>query len=439
MSVWFISPRRATCAAVIAALAAGAAGCGSSSTNNSSATGSNAAAHPTGGKTLTAGVLHAFTGQNAFFGLNAQVSCKAAASTINAAGGIMGDKLACQDFDTKGDPADAVPVTNRMISSASNLTMVVGPDGNDIPSILPLLEQAKIPEMNTVGDPRYDKQTSPYFWRLTPSDSTLGPALAYYAAKQHVLSGAEVWTSDLSAATTSTPFNARYSSLGGHVLKTVTMAPDGPSYQTQVSQLLGAHPPAMIGEMDGQTSATFLKELQQQNGHLIPFVTTGLALQGDWMPAVGPAVGGANVAKYVTAVYWLGSSKGEANAQYQAALKAAGANSFQKNVAVVAATYDGVISFALAMDAAKSTSPSVYVKDIPKVTSASPGATVVHTYAQGVAALKAGKTIQYVGAGGPMLFDKYNTAARPYAVYKFNPSAKAWEVQQTLPLSAENP
>ena len=51
-------------------------------------------------------------------------------------------------------------------------------DGNDIPSVLPLLEQAKVPEMNTVGDPRYDKQTSQYFWRLTPSDSTQAPALA---------------------------------------------------------------------------------------------------------------------------------------------------------------------------------------------------------------------------------------------------------------------
>src|SRR5258708_6931638 len=55
--------------------------------------------------TVTAGVLHAFTGQNAFFGLNAQNACKAAAHEINAAGGIMGHPLTCTDFDTKGDPA----------------------------------------------------------------------------------------------------------------------------------------------------------------------------------------------------------------------------------------------------------------------------------------------------------------------------------------------
>ena len=162
---------------VLVASLALAAACSSSTTaagrGNQSGTG--------GSYSVTAGVLHAFTGQNAFFGLNADNACRAAAQQINMAGGIMGHQLACGAYDTKGDPADAVPVTNRMLVSASHLAMVVGPDGNDIPSVLPLLEQAKVPEMNTVGAPRYDKQTSAYFWRLTPSDSTQAPALAYYA------------------------------------------------------------------------------------------------------------------------------------------------------------------------------------------------------------------------------------------------------------------
>lgn len=139
-------------------------------------------------------MLHAFTGQNAFFGLNAQVSCAAAAAQVNAAGGIMGHPLDCSAYDTKGDPADAVPVTNRMLVSASHLVMV-----GDIPSVLPLLEQSKAPEMNTVGDPRYDTQTSPYFWRLTPSDSTQAAALAYAAYHLGYTKVVEIFTSDLSA------------------------------------------------------------------------------------------------------------------------------------------------------------------------------------------------------------------------------------------------
>ncbi len=193
------------------AVSALVAGCASGGGSASNASGSSSG----GTFPITAGVLHAFTGQNAFFGLNAQNACKAAAHEINAAGGIMGHPLTCSDFDTKGDPADAVPVTNRMLVSASHLVMVVGPDGSDIPSVLPLLEQAKVPEMNTVGDPRYDTQTSPDFWRLTPSDSTQAPALAYYAYHRGFTKVVEVFTSDLSAQTTTGPFQSTYARLGG--------------------------------------------------------------------------------------------------------------------------------------------------------------------------------------------------------------------------------
>ena len=67
------------------------------------------------------------------------ISCNAAAQQINASGGIVGHKLQCPTFDTKGDPADAVPVTNRILVSNSHLGLVVGQDGSDIPPVLPLL------------------------------------------------------------------------------------------------------------------------------------------------------------------------------------------------------------------------------------------------------------------------------------------------------------
>jgi branched-chain amino acid transport system substrate-binding protein len=381
-------------------------------------------------------VLHAFTGQNAFFGLNAANACKAAAHQVNSAGGIMGHPLTCEVYDTKGDPADAVPVTNRMLVSASHLVMVVGPDGNDIPSVLPLLEQSKVPEMNTVGDPRYDKQTSPDFWRLTPSDSTQAPALAYYTIHKGFTKVVEIYTSDLSAQTTTGPFAATYSRLGGKVLKNLTISPDQASYQTEVAQALAAHPQAIVGEMDARTAATFLSEMKQQNGSVLPFVVTQRATQGDWAPAVLPAIGSASMGSDIFAVAPALSSQGAAFAGFQQAMNAIKANPFQLKNPIVAATYDGVIAFALAMDMASSTSPSAYVQDVAKVASPSNGATVVHTYAQGVAALKAGHTIQYVGASGLMAFDPYNTANRPYAAWTFDPATHSWVMGDVLAQNA---
>jgi ABC-type branched-subunit amino acid transport system substrate-binding protein len=381
-------------------------------------------------------VVHAFTGQNAFFGLNAANSCKAAAEEINAAGGIMGHPLSCPDYDTKGDPADAVPVTNRMLVSASHVVMVVGPDGSDIPSVLPILEQAKVPDLNTVGDTRYDTQTSPYFWRLTPSDSTQAPALAYYTYHQGYTKIVELFTSDLSAQTTTTPFQDTYGKLGGTIVKAMTIAPDQASYQTEVAAALASHPQAIVGEMDARTAATFLSELRQQHGSLIPIIMTQRALQGDWAPAVSPVIGSAIMAKYVTTIAPALSAAGTAYDAFAAALNNIKANPFQVKNPFVAATYDGVISLALAMDMAKSIDPSAYVADIPKVTAPAAGAKVVNTYAAGVAALKAGQTIDYVGAAGAMIFNQYGTANRPYAPWTYSVAKHNWVMGATLPVNA---
>jgi ABC-type branched-subunit amino acid transport system substrate-binding protein len=428
----FPSRRRLFFWTALAAASALAGGCSASAGTSSGSSQSSAG----GNYSVTVGVLHAFTGQNAFFGLNAANACKAAAQQVNAAGGIMGHSLTCEIYDTKGDPADAVPVTNRMLVSASHLAMVVGPDGNDIPSVLPLLEQAKVPEMNTVGDPRYDKQTSPDFWRLTPSDSTQAPALAYYAIHKGFTKVVEVYTSDLSAQTTTGPFAVTYNRLGGKILKNLTISPDQASYQTEVAQALAVHPQAIVGEMDARTAATFLSEMKQQNGSVIPFVVTQRATQGDWAPAVLPAIGSASMGSDIFAVAPALSSAGPAFAAFQLGMNAIKANPFQKKNPIVAATYDGVIAFALAMDMASSTAPSAYVADIAKVANPSSGATVVHTYAQGVAALKSGKAIQYVGASGLMAFDSYNTANRPYAAWTFNPAAHSWVMGDMLPQNA---
>jgi ABC-type branched-subunit amino acid transport system substrate-binding protein len=381
-------------------------------------------------------VLHAFTGQNAFFGLNAQNACLAAASQINAAGGIMGHQLVCSNFDTKGDPADAVPVTNRMLVSASHLVMVVGPDGSDIPSVLPVLEQAKAPELNTVGDPRYDTQTSPYFWRLTPSDSTQAPALAYAAYNKGYTKIAEIFTSDLSAQTTTSPFQAAFSKLGGTVVKAINIAPGQASYQTEVAAVLASHPQALVGEMDARTAATFLSEVRQQNGSMLPFVVTQRALQGDWEPAVGPAIGDATVGKYVTTIAPALRASGTAFNDFKAAMTAVKANPFQAKNPFVAANYDGVIALALAMVKAGSLDPAAFVADVPKVTTPGAGATVVTTYADAVAALKAGKEIDYVGASGAMVFNANGTANRPYAPWTYNADTHSWVMGAPLPVNA---
>jgi hypothetical protein len=60
----------------------------------------------------------------------------------------------------------------------------------------------------------------------------------------------------------------------------------------------------------------------------------------------------------------------------------------------------------------------------------------VHTYADGVAAIKAGKKIQYVGASGPLIFDRYHSAGRAFSYDVYDPASKAMNPTAVIPGAA---
>jgi len=71
---------------------------------------------------------------------------------------------------------------------------------------------------------------------------------------------------------------------------------------------------------------------------------------------------------------------------------------------------------------AKSTSPSAYEPFIAKIGDGGPGAEVVYSFAQGVAALKQGKAIRYEGPGGPTSFDSFHDSTGIFQIDTYSGS-----------------
>lgn len=82
--------------------------------------------------------------------------------------------------------------------------------------------------------------------------------------------------------------------------------------------------------------------------------------------------------------------------------------------------YDGIIQGALAMDEAKSTDATVYNPRIKDVGNGVGGAVTVNTYKDGVAAINSGKSVRWVGAGGPTAYDRYNNSQQGYIIVKYD-------------------
>lgn len=387
--------------AAVAALGLAAAGCASS--------GGGA-----GGKSplVVAGVV-AYTGASDFEGQANAGGLYPAISEVNSAGGVLGHKLVYKTVDTKNDPADALPAMQQAMATTSNLTLVTGPDTSSAPALVPVLNNAKIPMTVVAGESAYDRNTLPYFWRLFPPDSANGTAMALWAKRKGYTRVAAVFGTDSGSQGDKPGVIASLKALHINLVANVDLTPDQPTYSSAVHKLIAAHPQVVMTESDATTGATFFGELKQQGG-LVPVLGTEATFTAPWLKAVSGALGSSFRSDF-SAMINAPSKPTKAISAYRQAVTAVKAKepkpwqSYLSNPLSIT-YYDGVITVALAMNAAHSTDPSAFNKFIPQVANPGPGKTVVYTYAQGVAALKAGKKIQYYGASGLINFNRYHNS-----------------------------
>jgi len=376
--------------------------------------------------TLTVAAFNPFTGPDASFGPEMMAGCLTAAAEVNAAGGVLSNKVACSSVDTRGDPADAVTAAAKMLATTPHLLGVLGPSGDEADSTAPLINAAKIPMFADTGQASFDRTTLPYFWRMTPADDVQGAAMALYAKQKGYLRGAAVFGNDIGSQGSVPTLLKAYSALGGQIVLNQKIALNQASYQPEVEQLIAAKPQVIFTEASPQANATYFEELQQLS-HLIPVIGSDATLcQTAWLSAMTAAIGKPALSKYFTGATPYAAASGPAWQVYNKYLVAtAGVTkpaSQWTDDPYSMVDYDGLMVMALAANAAKSTNPAVWNAYIPAVTTASPVAVVVHSYADGVAALKAGKKIDYVGATGIIVWDKWHNSTGEFEVQGYQPN-----------------
>jgi ABC-type branched-subunit amino acid transport system substrate-binding protein len=304
-----------------------------------------------------------------------------------------------------------------MIATTTNLVGVLGPSADEADATVPVLNTSHIPMFADTGEAAFDHSKYPYFYRLTPADDVKGYALAQWAVEKGWKRAAAVFGNDVGAQSDVPSLLKGFKELGGTIVSNQSLALDQSSYRTEVTSMLAQHPQVIFTEADPQTDATYLSEVKQL-GQMMPVIGTETTLQAAWLKAVTGALGSATMAKYFIGMQPLAPATGTAWKVYNTALlasKKSVPNPSQWSSDPYSMTYyDGVNLMALAMLKANSTKPSDFAPKIVGLTTPKPGGTVVYSFAQGKQALGAGKQIQYVGAGGPIVFDKWHNSSGAY-------------------------
>ena len=366
---------------------------------------------------LTVAAFNPFTGNDMTFGPEMWAGCEAAATAINAAGGVLSHKVDCMAVDTQGNPAFAVTAAAKMLATTPHVLGVLGPSSDEADATAPLINAAKVPMFADTGEASFDHNKLQYFWRMVPADDVRGYAMALYAKQKGYLRAAAVFGNDVGGAQTGVPTLLKaYSEVGGQMVLNQKITLGQTSYQSQVQQLIAARPQVIFTETSPQANATYLAELQQL-GHLVPVIGTDVTIQPSWFNEMAGSIGKPALTKYFVAESPYAPASGAGWQVYNKDLLASPSVPKPAQWSTDSYTmtyYDSVLLMALAATATKSTSPAVWNASIPAMTT--PGALVVHTYAEGLAALNAGKKIDYVGATGVIAFNQWHNSGGGFEI-----------------------
>jgi branched-chain amino acid transport system substrate-binding protein len=371
-----------------------------------------------------------FTGADAALGPTYLVACNAATSAINKAGGISGTTMSCKSVDTRGDPADAVPAVRQLYATTSNLALVIGLTSDEAAAVVPLVNSRKTVAFGMTGQSEFDHVHYPYFYRLVPADLAESYAMVAIARyRKHYKRVALAFGNDIGSQTFVGPAIASLKKAHIKLVANETLDLKATTFRTEAAKIVAAHPDVIFTEALGPAEAAFLSEVKQQNnGKAVPVIGTSATISPDWYKAVSAAVGASTLSQGFLADNLVIDTSGPTYGPFKHAMlsvkgKVGNTGNFATYLTAPGGVhlYDAINLSALAMVAAKSTDGSVYRSYLQKVAT---GKVVVHTFAAGVAALKAGKTIKYVGPGGPTSFNSYNESNGIFQIDTYTPSGQ---------------
>ncbi len=382
-----------------------------------------------------------FTGPDAALGPTYLASCYGATHEINAHGGVDGHQLTCKSVDTRGDPADAVPAVRQMFASTSNLAMVIGVTSDEASAVVPIINANKMVVFGMTGQSEFDSTHFDYFYRLVAPDLDESSAMVVIAQRQHDHRIALAFGNDIGSQTFVKPAIASIKKAGMTLVANETLDLTATTFRTEAEKIVSAHPDVIFTEALGSAEASFLSEVKSLNGgKMIPVIGTSATISPDWYKSVAGAIGAPALSNDFLADNLVVETSGPAYQAFKSALtaiksKVGNTGNFDTYLTAPGSVhlYDGINLAALAMIESKSTSPTTYKSDMEKIADGVPGATVVHSFADGVAALKAGKKIRYVGPGGPTNFDSYHDSTGLFQVNTYDSSGNVKVVGSISP------
>ena len=398
--------RRSATIGFALALAAAVAGGAFGSVNSS------ARKHSASSSALVVGGMFPFTGTKSLLSQWGTHGVPVGIYEVNHNGGVLGHKWKAAYVDDAADSVDALPAFRKLL--LKHPTMVIGPFSPTIEAVIGQFKPNNVADFMVGGLTQLDHMNDPYVFRTSSSDSNEAIAMAYYAIQHGWKSASLIFDNSANSQGFVPPLEQAFKALGGKIDANITLTPGQSSYNAELAQAFSSHPQVIFDSMDSQSAATLFADGQQLGYMNVPWIGDDLqsAPNGDYAKAFGQTA-----STELTAALPASPSGGAFNhflSDYQQVwhTKTILPTTFNE--------YDSVVIASLAMTAAKSTNPKVWLKDVSKVSN--PPGVQCTTYPTCVRLIKKGKDVNYQGASGNDDFNKYHNVFSGFQMVGFDSS-----------------
>lgn len=363
------------------------------------------------GEPIRLGATLPLTGAGGLYGQGEQKAVQLTVEEINAAGGIMGRPLEVIYEDTQTNPDAGVRAVKKLIE-VNKAVATFGTWSSAVTlAVAPVAAEAGRVSMSTSGSPAITTMNdSDLHFRTHPSQVYQGPIAAAAVKKQGWKTAVVLALNNPAMLASGEEFVKKFVADGGQLLgEIIVYNPNASSYKSEVEKALALKPDGIY--LSGYTpdNTIVLKEAFAL-GADVKWCATGSAINPTLIENVG-----AEAVENLLSVDMRPRTSSKAYAEFNPKFLAATGTNLTDNV-YAAQVRDHVHLLALAMEAAQSTDARVFRDKLREIND--PNGEVVYSFAEGKAALAAGKTINFEGVSSSVDFDENGDVITDYSLFQ---------------------
>lgn len=246
-----------------------ASGCGNTNatkTDGAAATGTQAAAEPS---EVVLGANFELSGPVAVYGQTKMNGVEIAIDEINKNGGILGKQVKLIKYDNKGDDAEALSLTTRLMTEDKIVTMLGPVTSGRVMVAVPVSAQFKIPLVTGSGTAPAitvaDGKVNEYAFRVCYTDAYQGGLAGKFAATS--LDGKTaamlVNQNDDYSIGLAEAFKGTFEQNGGQVIEQVSFTNDDQNFNTALTKIIASNPDVLFVPAYYEQDALITKQARE--------------------------------------------------------------------------------------------------------------------------------------------------------------------------------